>query len=356
MPARTRDAAATPAALGYRLPAEWEPHAATWIAWPCRRATFVGDFADVPRAWARAVRIIARHEPVHVVGTGAVLDEASRMVGGVAGVSLVDIPTDDSWIRDTGPVFLVARQGGGRAAVAWEWNSWGGKYPPWDADARVGREVARRRGLRVFEPGLVLEGGAIETDGDGTLLANARCIDSPTRNPGVPRERLEEALRDNLAVERVLWIGGELAGDDTDGHVDQLARFVRPGLVVAARQPDTRDPNHASLEDNLALLRGMTDARGRRLEVVPIDIPARFGHAGVQLPASHLNFYVGNGFVAVPVFHAATDREALAILAAAFPDRAIEPVPIDVVVRGRGGLHCITRDEPADPGADQAGK
>lgn len=337
----------TPAELGYRLPPEWEPHAATWVAWPSRPAAFLGSMADVARAYSRVVRTIARHEPVQVIGTGAVLDEASRMVGGVAGVSLVDIPTNDSWIRDTGPTFLVSTRGDARAAVAWEWNAWGGKYPPWDSDARVGREIAARRGLRVFEPGLVLEGGAIETDGDGTLLANSRCVDSPSRNPGVSRARIEEILRENLAVEKVLWIGGELAGDDTDGHVDQLARFVRPGVVIAARQPDRGDPNHASLEANLALLAEHVDARGRRLEVVPVDIPSRFGYGGVQLPASHLNWYVGNGFVAVPVFHEPTDRAALDTIAAAFPGRSVEAVPIDVVVRGRGGLHCITRDEPA---------
>ena len=341
----------TPASLGFRLPAEWEPHAATWIAWPARPAAFLGSLPEVARAYARVVRTIARHEPVHVIGTGKVLDEASRMVGGTAGVTIVDIPTDDSWIRDTGPTFLVSRDGRSRAAVAWEWNAWGGKYPPWDADARVGRTIAAERGLRVFEPGFVLEGGAIETDGEGTLLVNARCVDDPSRNPGVPRERLEEAFREQLAAERVLWIGGELAGDDTDGHVDQLARFVRPGVVVAARQPDRDDPNHPSLEANLGLLESLVDARGRRLEVIPLDIPSRFTYGGVQLPASHLNWYVGNGFVAVPVFHEPTDRAALDTLAAAFPGRTVEPVPIDVVVRGRGGLHCITREEPAEGGA-----
>ena len=194
--------AATPASLGFRLPAEWEPHAATWIAWPARPAAFLGDMAEVAKAYARVVRTIARHEPVHVIGTGKVLDEASRMVGGVPGVTLLDIPTNDSWIRDTGPTFLVSARGDARAAVAWEWNAWGGKYPPWDADAGVGRAIAARCGMQVFEPGLVLEGGAIETDGEGTLLINARCVDDPSRNPGVPRELLEQAFRDQLAAER----------------------------------------------------------------------------------------------------------------------------------------------------------
>jgi agmatine deiminase len=346
-----------PAALGYRLPAEWEPHAATWIAWPHRRATFLGPFAPIPRAYARIVRTLARHEPVCVIGSGSVLDEASRMVGSAPGVTLVDIPTNDSWIRDTGPVFLLPRDrdagraptgaAGGIAAVAWEWNAWGGKYPPWDDDARVAGTIAARLGLRTFSPGIVLEGGAIETDGDGTLLANERCVVDPRRNPGLDRDGTERILRDFLAVERVLWVGGDLSGDDTDGHIDQLARFVAPGRVVAARQPDPLDPNHAALAANLDLLRGHVDARGRRLEVIPIDIPPRYAFAGTQLPASHLNFYVGNGFVGVPVFGARTDDAALATLAACFPGRRIEPVDCTAIVRGRGGLHCITRDEPS---------
>ena len=264
-------------------------------------------------------------------------------------MTLVDIPTNDSWIRDTGPVFLVPGNGADLppAAVTWEWNAWGGKYPPWDADGRVARSIAAREGCTIFAPGLVLEGGAIETDGEGTLLVNARCVITDSRNPGVARDRLEEILRQNLCVDRVLWTGGELAGDDTDGHIDQLARFVRPGVVVAARQPDRLDPNHHPLAENIALLESLSDARGRRLEVIPIDIPPRFSYGGVQLPASHLNYYVGNRFVAVPVFHEQTDSRALDTLAACFPGRVVEPVPLDVVVRGRGGLHCITRDQPA---------
>ncbi len=341
--------AATPESLGYRLPAEWEPHAATWLAWPHRHATFLGDFAPIPRVYARVIRVLARHEPVRVIASGAVLDEAHDSVGGVTGVTLVDIPTSDSWIRDTGPVFLLPRTGIAiePAAVAWEWNAWGGKYPPWDADAAVARAVARHEGLQVFTPGLVLEGGALETDGEGTLLVNARCIDTKTRNPGVGRDRLEAVLREQLGVEKVLWVGGELAGDDTDGHIDQLARFVAPGRVLAARQPDRLDPNHAPLAANLALLESLVDARGRRLEVVPVDIPSRFCFGGVQLPASHLNFYVGNGVVLVPVFHEPTDNRALALLEDCFPGRRIEPLPAEELVRGRGGIHCITRDQPA---------
>ena len=333
----------------YRLPAEWEPHAATWLAWPHRKATWLGDFAVIPGVFEKVARLIARYEPVRIVASGAVLADARARLDGAANVEFIDLPTNDSWLRDTGPVFVVPRTaaaGAKPAAVCWGWNAWGGKYPPWDHDAALGRAIAGRLGLTVIDGPLVLEGGGLETDGEGTLLVNHRCIDDPARNPGVSRLQLEAILCDRLGIEKVLWVGGELAGDDTDGHIDQLARFVAPGRVVAARQPDPLDPNHAAIEANLERLRSLVDARGRRLEVIPIDIPPRFTFEGTQLPASHLNYVVGNGFVAVPVFLASTDAAALRTLESCFPGRTIEPGVCTELVRGRGALHCITRDEP----------
>jgi agmatine deiminase len=339
---------------GYRLPAEWEPHAATWIAWPHRRATFLGDFAVIPEFFARFIRLLAPWEPVKVIASGAALADAQERLHGLANVECIDIPTNDSWLRDTGPVFLTLLEQGTKGqgasrpvAVCWEWNAWGGKYPPWDLDAKVSRAIAGRLGMTVVSPGVVLEGGAIETDGERTLLVNHRCVDDPKRNLGLPRGELEQVLRRQLSIDRVIWLGGDLAGDDTDGHIDQLARFVAPGRVVAARQSDRLDPNSASLAENLAQLEAAVDARGRRLEVIPIDIPARFAFAGTQLPASHLNFYVANGVVMVPVFGGPTDEAAIHTLAACFPGRRIVPVDCQELVRGRGALHCITRDQPA---------
>jgi agmatine deiminase len=341
------------AALGYRLPAEWEPQAAVWMAWPHRRATWVGDFAAVPPAFERLVRQVARHAPVRVLASGAVLAEARRCLGDAVGpeatarVSLVELPTSDAWLRDTGPVWLAGAADVPTAAVCWRWNAWGGKYPPWDDDARVARWITCHEGRRVFSGPLVLEGGAIETDGEGTVIANHRCIVDPLRNPGCSRDEVAGVLCHFTGTAKVVWIGGELAGDDTDGHVDQLARFVAPGRVVAARQPDRLDPNHESLEENLRLLAGVTDARGRRLEVIPLDIPAHFGHAGTQLPASHLNYLVCNGVVIVPVFGGPSDEPALRTIADCFPDHRIEPCPAEVLVRGRGAVHCLTCNEPA---------
>lgn len=336
------------AALGYRLPAEWEPQAAVWMAWPHRWSTWVGDVTPVPACFARLVRQIARHAPVRVLAAGAALDEARRHLDGADGVSLVDRPTNEPWLRDSGPVWLAAtRDDLPPAAVCWGWNAWGGKYPDWEHDARVGRWIAAASGRRVFSGPLVLEGGAIETDGAGTLLLNHRCVHEPRRNPGRTRDELGAVLAHHLGARQVLWIGGELAGDDTDGHVDQLVRFVGPGRVLAARQSDADDPNHASLEENLRLLPALVDAAGRPLEVIPLDIPAHFRHAGVPLPASHLNYLVCNGAVIVPVFGGPTDEPALRTIAACFPRHRVEPYPADVIVRGRGAVHCLTCNEPA---------
>jgi agmatine deiminase len=335
----------------FRLPAEWEPHAATWLAWPHRRRTWLGPFEPIPLVYERLARLIAAHEPVRIIGSESLLAEPRERLAGVANVEFVTIPTNDSWVRDTGPVFLLRRDAAAgnlppRAAVAWDWNAWGGKYPPWDDDGRVSRAIAAQLGLEPFTPGIVLEGGAIETDGAGTILANEKCVVDERRNPGLDRDAMAAALRRWLGVEQVLWVGGDLAGDDTDGHIDQLARFVAPGRVLAARQPDKGDPNHAGLAANLEQLATLRDAAGRRLEVVPVDIPARFAFEGTQLPASHLNFYVATGLVAVPVFGSPTDEPALRLLEQCFPGRRVEPVDCRELVRGRGAVHCITRDEP----------
>ena len=341
--------------FSYRLPAEWEPHAATWLAWPHRRRTWLGPFEPIPGVYERLARLIAGYEPVRIIGSESLLAEPRERLEGVANVAFVPIPTNDSWVRDTGPVFLVRRPDAAgdmppRAAVAWGWNAWGGKYPPWDDDARVSRAIARHVGLEPRTSPVVLEGGGIETDGEGTVLANERCLVDERRNPGLDRDQLAAAIRDQLGVDAVLWVGGELAGDDTDGHIDQLARFVAAGRVLAARQPDAGDPNHASLAANLEQLAMLRDAAGRRLDVIPVDIPTRFAFEGTQLPASHLNFYVANGLVVVPVFGGPTDEPALRQIEACFPGRRVEPFDCRELIRGRGAVHCITRDEPAGPG------
>ncbi len=346
-------AAESPASLGYRLAAEWEPQEAVWLSWPHRLATWPEHFEPIPEVFAGvARRIAATGQLVKIVATAEPLLEAKRLLAAVERVGFLDLPTNDSWLRDSGPVFLVPHEGNEAlppAAIAFGYNAWGGKYPPWDADAALGRRIAESLGMRVFSGRIVLEGGAIDTDGQGTLLVNRVCVVDEHRNPGMSAEQIESVFRDQLAVDRVIWTRGELAGDDTDGHIDQLARFVAPGQVLAARQPDRLDPNHQSLDDNLAILANARDAMGRRLEVTPVDLPARFTRHGVQLPASALNFLVTNTAVLVPVFDDPADEPALRTIEGCFPGRSIEPVGCCDLVWGRGAVHCITRDQPRWP-------
>ncbi|MBT6641877.1 MAG: agmatine deiminase family protein, partial [Planctomycetaceae bacterium] len=269
------------------------------------------------------------------------LQESSR-------VEFIEIPTNDSWLRDTGPVFLKSEDEQQELVVVnFGFNAWGGKYSPWDADAAVAVNIARCLGSRVLEAPIVLEGGAIETDGEGTLLVNHRCIDDPLRNPKWSREELAAGLQSFLGAKKVLWANGALAGDDTDGHIDQLARFVAPGCVVAARQPDRSDPNHESLEANFDLLKKFKDACGRLLDVVPIDLPPNVCFGDVQLPASYLNFSILNGGVIVPTFQHELDINAIKTIQKFFPQREVIAFPALELIRGRGAVHCVTSQQPA---------
>ena len=311
----------TPAALGYRWPAEWEDHAATWLAWPHNRNTWPGHFEPIPGRFAAFVRTLARFEPVNILAGGQdVMIAARELVGDVPNVRLWDVPTNDAWCRDHGPTFLAGRPGLPAALVDWEYNAWGGKYPPFDQDNCVPRRIAERLGRRRFQPGIVLEGGAIEGNGAGTLLTTASCLLNPNRNPHLDRDALEQYLRDYLGVSHILWLSrGELTGDDTDGHIDQLARFVNATTVVATAERNRGDANYEPLRDNLKQLTSLCDQDGRRLEVVPLYLPQPKYVEGQRVPASYANFYIANGAVVVPTYDDPADEAALARCKTCFP-------------------------------------
>jgi agmatine deiminase len=337
----------SPAALGYRWPAEWERHAATWVSWPHNEKTWPGSFEPVPAEFAALVLAIAEVEPVHVLAGGEARTAAEKLVGGRANVILHDIPTNDAWARDHGPTFLTPPAGSPPALVDWEYNAWGGKYPPFDLDNAVPQRIAQITGRRRFAAGIVLEGGAIEGDGQGTVLTTAACVLNPNRNANMTQERLEQFLADYLAARRVLWLPrGELAGDDTDGHVDQLARFVGPATVAAAACDDRDDENFAPLEENLGFLRSASDAAGRSLAVIPLPLPAPKYFAGQRLPACYCNFYIANNLVLVPQFGDPADARAVAILQEAMPGREVRGLPSLHLVWGLGSFHCLTQQEP----------
>ncbi len=350
--------AKVPAEQGFRMPAEWEPHAATWIAWPHRRDDWPGKFAAIPWVYAEIVRHLSRSEEVRVLVNGPA---GERRAGAVLEklplvwdrITSRHIPTDRTWVRDYGPLFVISPRAGGRAVVNWAFNGWA-KYPNWRRDDAVAQRVADGLGLETWSPELdgrrvVLEGGSIDVNGRGCLLTTEECLlsDVQCRNPGLTRRDYERLFADYLGARKVLWLGRGIAGDDTHGHVDDLARFVNPSTVVTMVEDDPADVNYAPLQENLERLRGMTDQDGRPLEVVPLPMPGPLAFDGQRLPASYANFYIANDRVLVPTFNDPSDRRALGILAELFPGRTVVGIHAVDLVWGLGTLHCLTQQEPA---------
>jgi agmatine deiminase len=346
-----------PAQLGFRMPAEWEPHAATWIAWPHNRDDWPGKFAAVPWVFAEIVRHLHHGERVCVLVHNSRTAREARTMLTQAGVDLgrverVRCPTDRGWMRDSAGIF-VQDGSGSLTLLNWGFNAWA-KYDNWALDDRTPAEIADYLGLPTREPcsgggRVVLEGGAIDVNGAGLLLTTEECLlsDVQQRNPAFTRRDYEKVFADYLGVSKVLWLGRGIAGDDTHGHVDDLARFVGPRTVVTVVEDDPADANYEPLRENLERLRGMTDQDGRPLGVVPLPMPAPLYFEGRRLPASYANFYIANERVLVPTFNDPNDRRALGILADLFPGRTVAGIHAVDLVWGLGTLHCLTQQQPA---------
>jgi agmatine deiminase len=338
------------------MPAEWEPHEATWIAWPHQRADWPGKFPPIRWVYTEIVRHLNTAETVRILVNDAAGERGARRDLRKAGVDLsrvefFAVPTDRVWMRDYGPIF-VKDAAGTVALTDWAFNGWA-KYDNWHRDDAVPGQLAGRLGMRRWQPvcrnsRAVLEGGSIDVNGEGLLLTTEECLLSTVqqRNPTLRRRDLEGVLADYLGVRKVLWLGRGIAGDDTHGHVDDLARFVGPRAVVTAVEDNAADPNHAPLRDNLEHLRGITDLEGRPLEVHTLPMPAPLFFGGQRLPASYANFYIANGRVLVPTFNDPNDRRALGILADLFPGRTVVGIHAVDLVWGLGTLHCLTQQQP----------
>ncbi len=344
----------TPTSLGYRMPAEWEPHAATWLAWPHNLDTWPGKFAPIPAIYVELVRALLTHEYVNICVNDAEAATTVRRQLAAAGIEsrrvrLHEFPTNDTWARDHGPIFLMRRQQTRTelAVTDWIFNSWGQKYEPWDLDDVIPQRIAAHLDLPLFELGIVLEGGSIDVNGQGTLLTTEACLLNPNRNPALSRSEIEGYLRSSLGVQKILWLGDGIVGDDTDGHIDDLARFVDPTTVVCMVEEDPRDVNYKSLQDNLARLRQMTDHHDRPLRVVPLPMPSPVEYDGNRLPASYANFYIANGIVLVPTYRCPNDQRALTMLQELFPTRLVLGIDCTDLVWGLGAIHCITQQQPA---------
>jgi len=315
------------------------------MAWPCRKDLWGAGLDAACDAYAEVADAISQFEPVTMIARG---DEvASVSMRTTAKVATLPLGHDDSWIRDNGPSFLIDRQGN-LAAVDWVFNSWGERYKPYDLDAAVAEVLLDRIKVRRYAAPLVMEGGAFHVDGEGTLVTTEQCLLNPNRNPGKSRAEIEQVLRDYLGVEKILWLQRGLVDDETDGHVDNLMTFVKPGTVLALTSSDENDANHAILQDSLQRLRGFTDAQGRQLEVIEVEQPkARYDAEGRRLGLSYVNLYVANGGVVMPVFEDAGDQKAMDIVNKAFAGRKLTGVPALDIVAGGGGIHCITQQQPS---------
>jgi agmatine deiminase len=336
----------TPREDRFRMPAEWEPHEATWVAWPSHEDLWQENIVPARSAFARLVAALARGERVEVLVPDEGQEALARDVLPAEGVRFHRVPFGDIWLRDTAPLFLVG-PGGEGATVRFAFNGWGGKYVL-DNDADVAARVCAIVGGRSFDLPLVLEGGAVEVDGEGTALTTRQCLLNPNRNPSMSAGEIGRAVCDGLGADKVLWLGDGLLNDHTDGHVDTVMRFVRPGLVVAMEPHASDDPNRQTLHQLLRDASTLVDARGRRLDVARIPSPGRVTDAeGRVMPASYVNFYLGNACVVVPTYGSPYDDEAVERIGALFPGRRAIGIDARAVLTGGGAFHCITQQQPA---------
>ncbi|HSE35930.1 MAG TPA: agmatine deiminase family protein [Blastocatellia bacterium] len=349
----------SPSSMGFRMPAEWQPHEATWIGWPHNRTDWPGKFTTVPWVYGEIVRKLTPGEIVRIIVNSETHEARARRVLRRVGVdpSRVEFfrfPTNRGWTRDFGPMFV--KRDDKRAEVAivrFRFNAWA-KYEDWKKDDRVAERAARALGRRIFraqvnEHDVVLEGGAIDVNGRGTLIATEECLLDQTvqsRNPALSREDIESAVREYLGARNVLWLGRGIEGDDTHGHVDDLCRFVNSNTVVICCEENSRDYNHSILEENIERLKSMRLEDGARINVVPIPMPAPLMFSGQRLPASYANFYIANSAVLVPTFNDPKDRVALGILSELIPDRPVVGIHAVDLVWGLGTLHCMTQQQP----------
>jgi agmatine deiminase len=340
----------TPAQLGYRTPAEWQPHVATWLSWPRREGISFPDSFDrvLPTLRAMVEALIESENVCMNVCNGAHEAEARQVLRGLSmdRITFHRIPTNEPWCRDHGPIFLTRKKEPRLAIVDWDYNAWGNKYPPFDLDEIVPTRVAEALGLPVFYPHMILEGGAIEVNGAGALLTTESCLLNKNRNPEFSRQAIEKRLRDYVGVREILWLGDGIAGDDTDGHIDDLARFVSERRVVTVVEKNRDDENFEPLQKNLARLREMK-IDNSKIDIVTLPMPRKIVREHLRLPASYANFYIANSCLLVPKFADSADETALSILRECFPNRRIVGIDCRELIWGLGTFHCLTQQQPA---------
>lgn len=344
----------TPKALGYHFPAEWAKHSATWLSWPHKEESWPGKIQSVYPIYAQFIKEVAQGEQVCININDEAMQAAATKHLVAAGVPMEKVsfflhPTNDAWCRDHGPAFVInptAAQP--KALVKWNYNAWGDKYPPYDLDNQVPLHIAKHYGIPVAQPNIVMEGGSVEFNGEGTVLTTTACLLNPNRNPNLSKEDIEQHLMDYYGVSQVLWIGDGIVGDDTDGHIDDITRFVSADTVVTVVEDNPEDENYQPLQENLQELKKMRLANGKPLQVIELPMPKPIIYDGQRLPASYANFYIANAAVIVPVYRdEVNDKKALDILQKYFPDRKVVGLDSTDIVWGLGSFHCLSQQEPA---------
>ena len=340
----------TPFADGYHFPAEWEPHEATWLTYPHSNDSFPGNLENMYFPYMQFIAEIAKSEKIRINVPAAfkerLLCQLNNANINVGQVEIFERASNDVWCRDHGPAFVTRdfpkRQ---KAVVDWEFNAWGGKYP-YDADNLIAGAIATELGLPIYRPGIVMEGGSVEFNGQGTLLTTSACLLNPNRNPHLSRRQIEQYLYDYYGVQRILWLNDGIEGDDTNGHVDDITRFANAHTIITAVETNKHDPNYAPLQENLKILRQMRLQDGRQPDLVELPMPLSVIHNGQRLPASYANFYITNDAVIVPIFRCPQDDCALQILATCFANRRIVGIDSTDIVQGFGSFHCLSQQEP----------
>lgn len=344
----------TPKILGYHFPAEWEKHEATWLSWPHNMETWPGPrLKDIMPSYMQFIKEVSKGEKVRINVSGQQMkDEAMRQMEkhdiDPGPVEFFFHPTNDSWCRDHGPAFLIKENSDLRKVIVnWEYNAWGGKYPPYDLDNQIPLKIAKSLELPVYSPGIVMEGGSVEFNGKGALLTTESCLLNKNRNPHLSKIEIEKRLVEFYGIDEILWLHDGIAGDDTDGHIDDLTRFVSEDTVISVYEEDKTDSNYEILKSNIKQLNRMRLQNGKQLHVIEIPLPHPIYSEGLRMPASYANFYIANHCVVVPIYKSIHDQLALGVIKKCFPDRETVGIDSTNIIWGLGSFHCLCQQEPA---------
>jgi agmatine deiminase len=337
---------------GFHFPAEWAPHTATWLSWPHKEESWPGKIATIYRPYAEFIKAVSEGELVRInVANEQMAAFAKEQLIAVGAdlkcIEFFEFPTNDAWCRDHGPAFLINTDTKQKIIVDWGYNAWGDKYPLYDLDDVIPSKIANRFNLPVYHPGIVMEGGSVDFNGKGTVLTTTACLLNKNRNPHLNQQQIELYLQNYYGVEQVLWLGDGIIGDDTDGHIDDITRFISEDTVVTVVEENKSDENYHILQENLETLKTMRLLNGKQLNIVELPMPGPVYYDGQRLPASYANFYISNAAVIVPTYRCRNDDRALGILTQCFPDRKVVGIDSTDIIWGLGSFHCLSQQEPS---------